>query len=91
MNQIEGEQPAEPNSAVPVRCVEIAARRGRTKLGGVSRKNDDGELEAFGFVDRHHADAVTALFEKWALRQLAVFVLLAKLIDKPRKKAAVAS
>src|SRR5687767_12513846 len=46
----------------------------------------DGELESLRFVHGHQADAVAALFENRRLARLAVFGLLAQLLDKSAER-----
>ena len=66
--------------------IDVPAGGCGAHLRGHVGENDDGEFEPLRFVHGHQAHAVAALFENRRLAGLAVFGLLAQLLDESAER-----
>ena len=86
LNQIERRTAGNANGAGAALGIDVAARGCAADLRCHVRENDDGEFEPLRLVHGHQAHAVAALFENRRLAGLAVFGLLAQLLDETAKR-----
>ena len=86
LNQIERRTAGNANGAGAALGIDVPAGGCAANLRGHVRENDDGEFEPLRLVHGHQAHAVAALFENRRLAGLAVFGLLAQLVDEPAER-----